>query len=279
MNSPIIVKNRQDVTSISSSDTEQTGNKPVPEADKVLDIIYGRKSLDRSKDQSDVAEDEKKSDGSDGQISQQSIANILASQQVIAAKSVENKAEEKKISTLRSLDFSTVTLNPQALLQARNQVAASTQDKEKSIDDIDDDTATSAFGSDSGDSKGGANFTLEPLLSTQAAIHQLHQQKNPDEEQQGKGKGLLAELVEQLVDCLHVSERMRSDDWQIIIKLKSEILHGAQLHLENYGRKLSVKLIAGDKETFDMLMQERYDLQNVLRNSLDQDINVTMERV
>jgi hypothetical protein len=301
MNNPII-KVRQDSTLAGSIEV-----KPLPDqassqdVKSVFDVIHGKNSIykdkGQNKEQGDdrddsilkknqdqiASEKQEKIQGlADGNISQQTLADILAAQHFNLAKNVVNNTNSEKISALRSMEAKLAAASHYPLPPVKTENKIEALDKEKRVKDIDVDEESgigAADGSDSEGGRGSSTFSLEPLLSTQAAIHQLKQQKNPDEERQGKGKGLLAELVEQLVDCLHVSERMRSDDWQIIIKLKSEILQGTQLHLENYGRKLSVKLIAGDKETFDMLMQERYDLQNVLRSSLDQDINVKMERV
>jgi hypothetical protein len=300
MNNPII-KVRQDSTLVGSIEVKPPLDQASSQHVKsVFDVIHGKNSIHKDKEQNKeqgenqddsilknqdqiAPEKQEKIQGlADGQASQQTLADILAAQQFNLAKNVVNNTNAEKISALRSMEAKSTAASHYALPPVKTENKIEALDKEKRVKDIDVDEESSIDAADGSDSEGGggaSTFSLEPLLSTQAAIHQLHQQKNSDEERQGKGKGLLAELVEQLVDCLHVSERMRSDDWQIVIKLKSEILHGAQLHLENYGRKLSVKLIAGDKETFDMLMQERYDLQNVLRNSLDQDINVTMERV
>jgi hypothetical protein len=122
---------------------------------------------------------------------------------------------------------------------------------------------------------------LDSQIGTQVALRQLQSQAASDNQHSSRdrSKGLLAQLIDELVDCLHVSERMRADDWQIVIKLKSEILQGTQLHLENYGRRLSIKLSTNNKQAYDLLAQERFDLQNTLRVSIDQHIDVITEKV
>jgi hypothetical protein len=49
--------------------------------------------------------------------------------------------------------------------------------------------------------------------------------------------------------------------------------------LENYGRRLSVKLLTNNKESFDLLYKERFELQDTLRATIDQDIDVTAEKM
>jgi hypothetical protein len=268
------------------------GAQPTLEARALFERIHGgsksRDSRDNSADDKSerkknkkLEEQEKTTQPPDAAVSQTAMAQALAAQLAGQMYKPEQMPSGKS-SALQGVEAALPT-NAHLLLQARREATkidtgVSDRIREK---DQDDDKALEASDSASEAPAANGRLSFDAQLTTQAALQQLQQQTQRDnEDSSGKrNKGMLAQLIDELVECLHISERMRGDDWQIVIKLKSDILQGTQLHLENYGRRLSVKLLTNNKESFDLLYKERFELQDTLRATIDQDIDVTAEKM
>jgi hypothetical protein len=267
------------------------GAPPLLEDRALFERIYGgSKSRDNTPDdkaerkkykKSEEQEKEKFSQAPDASVSQTAVAQTLAAQLAGQSRRPEHSGAAQSPLTIQGVEGAFPT-NANLLLQARRETkidsGLNNGIKEKSRDD-DPDVEDSDSVSET--PVGDARLPLDAQLTTQAALQQLQSQARSDNEDSSgqRQKGMLAQLIDELVECLHISERMRGDDWQIVIKLKGEILQGTQLHLENYGRRLSVKLLANNKEAFDLLYQERFQLQDALRATIDQDIDVTAEKL
>jgi hypothetical protein len=260
---------------------------PAAEARAFFERVHGSRSRDNSSDDRAERKKSKKSDteektaqAPEGVVSAMAMAQALAAQLPTQTPGSPLPASQSS-SALQALGASSAT-NINQLLQARRDTTKLDNGVSERISEKDREEETGASDPDANtDSGGDGRISFDAQLSTQAALQQLQSQPKRDNQDSSekRHKGMLAQLIDELVECLHVSERMRADDWHIVIKLKSEILEGTQLHLENYGRRLSVKLQTNNKQAFDLLCQERFELQNTLRTTIDQDIVVTTEKV
>jgi hypothetical protein len=261
--------------------------QPNPDVKAFFDRVHGKKSSSASSEDKADRESSRKSRSNEmlgqqpeGAVSQQALAQVLASQ----LPALVPRPDLAAIRSNSNSEVSGVTLamNASIHLQARRDIGKSDNMASSRIGEKDANDDFELVETDSGkDAPYVDALKLDSQIGTQVALRQLQSQAASDNQHSSRdrSKGLLAQLIDELVDCLHVSERMRADDWQIVIKLKSEILQGTQLHLENYGRRLSIKLSTNNKQAYDLLAQERFDLQNTLRVSIDQHIDVITEKV
>lgn len=268
-----------------------TSEKFAPYADKIdsslrarFELAYNKKA-DLRDDSKNQNPDEQRKRRSQRDVEDSSLSSLVATQQMMSAQIIAAQAallaQQRNVTGSAGGDSSAIAGVVATGTPAIRSTDSAGEDNQAREDDLrlEDAVGDSVhFFSNTGSS---SNVLLPSTPDMAAAL--LHQsQETPRQqrqEQQREGKGLLAELIQELVECLHVSERMRSDDWSMTLKLKSDILQGARLHLENYGRKLNVKLVTADRETYRLLSTEREGLQEALRGAIDHDIFVETEHL
>lgn len=78
------------------------------------------------------------------------------------------------------------------------------------------------------------------------------QRQSPDEDRRQR-KGALAQLIEELVDCLQMSEDALPGDWDIRLRLKEHVFPQTDLHMQRQGGRLTLAFRSGDDATLALL--------------------------
>lgn len=78
-------------------------------------------------------------------------------------------------------------------------------------------------------------------------------QRQATDDDRHKRKGALAQLIEELVDCLQMSEDALPGDWDIRLRLKEKVFPQTDLHMQRQGGRMTLAFRSGDDATLALL--------------------------
>lgn len=81
-------------------------------------------------------------------------------------------------------------------------------------------------------------------------------QQQATEDDQRKRKGALAQLIEELVDCLQMSEDALPGDWEIRLRLKEKVFPQTELHMQRQSGRMTLAFRSGDDATLALLVAD-----------------------
>lgn len=101
-------------------------------------------------------------------------------------------------------------------------------------------------------------------------------QRQATDDDQRKRKGALAQLIEELVDCLQMSEDALPGDWDIRLRLKEKVFPQTDLHMQRQGGRMTLAFRSGDDATLALLAADADVVRERLSALSAHDVDVVV---
>jgi hypothetical protein len=101
------------------------------------------------------------------------------------------------------------------------------------------------------------------------------QRQAPDDDQRQR-RGALAHLIEELVDCLQMSEDALPGDWDIRLRLKEKVFPKTDLQMQRLGGRMTLAFRSADDATLALLIADAEALRQRLSVLSTHDVEVVV---
>jgi hypothetical protein len=100
-----------------------------------------------------------------------------------------------------------------------------------------------------------------------------------DERGQRRRKSALAQLIDELVDCLQMSEDCLPGDWEILLHLRQDIFTDTRMLMVNRGGRMAVQFMSGDADALERMREGVSEIEERLRPLCSGGLDVVVTAV